>query len=442
MAKPKTKDKASKPEKTEAKEEKPEDKPPEEEKPVEETKEESEEKTEAPEEKKEETIGDIVEEEGLVTEPDRESMLGKEGAPELSEITMKLDKLEGKTDLFKGMLESFNERILDLNERLGDTRRMVFEREKASSEMEGEIGQVSTIVKELDPEKIVLRFEKFKTEIDKGEANIERLNDLLNNLSERLKVVEEKTSKITSIENIVNAGKLVDQKIKEIEDTKKYADKMASKVEAMFLEINDKLALIKSNLDLIEKHDTMLQEFMKDVDNIRFQIDEDLVKRKQADELIESVKDVIVEEVVGINPAAFENIRRRVAIMEYSQKDKKILESERKNYMVLMEKVERDFQMGRIKRITYDELKKSTGKKIEEIEMVIESRLGGKKRHKSKPEKLKEKLMAESPKVEEKKPAKEPQKEEAEKPVKQPKKEKLKEKLMRLSKGKSLEEAK
>ena len=390
---------------------------------------------EAPvEEEKEETIGAIVEEEGLVTEPDRESMLGKEGTPELSEITMKLDKIDGKNELFKGMLDSFNERVLDLNERLGDTRRMVFEREKVTSKMESELGQVSDIVKELDPEKIVLKFEKFKMNIDKESSNIERLNDLLHNLTDRTKIIEDKTSKITSLENIVNAGKMVEDKIKEIEDTKKYGTKMASKVEAMFLEINDKIAYIKSSLDLIEKHDTMLQEFMKDVDQIRFQIDEELVKRKQIDEMIESIKDVIVEEMVGINPAAFDNIRRRVAIMEYSQKNRKQLDEERKSYMSLMEKVERDFQMGRIKRISYDELKKSTEKKLEEIEMVTEIRLGGKKR-KEKPEKLKEKLMAASPEVKlpkesPKETVKAPKEVVPEKPSKIGK---LKEKLMKLS---------
>ena len=390
---------------------------------------------ESAETKKEETIGDIVEEEGLVTEPDRESMLGKEGSPELSEITMKLDKIEGKNELFKGMLDSFNERVLDLNERLGDTRRMVFEREKVASKMEGELEQVLDIVKELDPEKIVLKFEKFKLDIDKESSHIERLNDLLHNLTERTKVIEDKTSKITSLENVVNAGKMVEEKIKEIEDTKKYADKMASKVEAMFLEINEKISFIKSSLDLIEKHDTMLQEFMKDVDQIRFQIDEELVKRKQVDEMAESIKDVIVEEMVGINPAAFDNVRRRVAIMEYSQKNRKQLDEERKNYMSLMEKVERDFQMGRIKRISYDELKKSTEKKLEEIEMVLETRLG-KKGKKEKPRKLKEKLVVAPPKSEspkrdlEKQEDKEKEGPALEKPSKVGK---LKEKLMKLS---------
>ena len=153
-------------------------------------------------EEKPQTIGDIVEEEGLVSEPDRESMLGKEGQPELSEILMRIDRIDGKLELFKGMLDSFGERMVEVNERLGDTRRMVFDREKWASRIETEFDKVKDIVKELDPEKIVLKFEKFDSRLGKQEARGERMEDLLENTSERLKMVEKKLGDIKSIQNI------------------------------------------------------------------------------------------------------------------------------------------------------------------------------------------------------------------------------------------------
>ena len=54
-------------------------------------KEEKEEEERKEEEAEEKTIGEIVAEEGLVTEPERESMLKEERVPELSEIVMRLD---------------------------------------------------------------------------------------------------------------------------------------------------------------------------------------------------------------------------------------------------------------------------------------------------------------------------------------------------------------
>ncbi|MBR9680979.1 MAG: hypothetical protein GOU98_04105 [Candidatus Altiarchaeota archaeon] len=342
------------------------------------------------EESQEQTIGDIVEEEGLVTEPDRESMLGKDAAPDISELLMRIDRIDGKLDLFKGMLDSFGERISDMNERLGDTRRMVFDREKWASKLETEFEKVSSIVKELDPEKIVLKFEKFKTGIDTQDARVSRLDELQNNANERMKLVEEKLVNIKSLDNIMKAAELVDKKIKEIEDTKNYSDKLAAKVESMFLEINDKVSYLKDNVSKLQKVDSLTNDATKEIESIKFQIDQELVKRKDADELIDSVKDIIVEEIVGINPAAFDSLRHRVTLMENKDKSSKSLENEMGKYSGLMDKVERDFQMGRLKDQSYGEIKKSTEKKIAEIKYVLELRSN--KPNKA-PQKLKEKLI-------------------------------------------------
>ncbi len=331
-----------------------------------------EETTQEETQKEEGTIGDIMKAEGLVTEPDRESMLKSQSTPKLSEITMKIDRISGKLELFKGMLDSFSERILDMNERLGDTRRMVFEREKTSSKIETRFDKVETIVKDLDPEIIVLRFEKFKASIDKQNSNLERIKELLTNVSDRLNITEKKLSKIKSIDNIVNAGKIVEEKIKTIEDTKKYSDKMASKVEAMFLGVNEKISGLTEILNKIDKNDVILQDSLKDIDKIRFQIDEDLVKKKQIDSLIDSVKDIIVEEVVGINPVAFDNLRRRISLLENKTKTPQMLEGEKKKLILLSDQIERDYQMGRLNKDSYSEIKKSIEKKVNEIEMVSE----------------------------------------------------------------------
>ena len=351
-----------------------------------------------PEEGGERTIGDIVEEEGLVSEPDRESMIGQEGVPELSEILMRVDRIDGKLELFKDMLDSFSERIVDLNERLGDTRRMVFDREKLSSKLETEFEKVSSIVKELDPEKIILRFEKFKGGIDKQEATISRIDELLINLSGRLKIAEDTVAKIKSLENIMTAAENVNKKLKEIEGTKTYGDKMAAKVEAMFMEVNERVNYLKESVNMIQKHDTVLNDVAKEVETIKFQVDQDLIKKKDADQLIDSVKDIIVEEIVGINPAAFDGLRHRITIIENKDKSSKVLEDEMTKYSVLLDQIDRDFQMGRIKDDTFNEIKRSTEKKIDEIKYVVELRsLKKEKPTKEKkeptPEKLKEKLL-------------------------------------------------
>jgi hypothetical protein len=345
------------------------------------------------------TIGDIVEEEGLVSEPDRESMLGQEKVPELSEVLMRIDRIDGKLELFKGMLDSFGERMIEINERLGDTRRMVFDREKWASKLETDFDKVQGIVKELDPEKIVMKFEKFNADISKQGARLERTEDLSKNLSERLKTVEKKVADIKSIENIMKAGEAVEEKLKQVDESKRYVDKVTAKVEAMFMETNENMAYMKKNLDSISKHDTMIQDLLKEIESLKFQADQELASKRDVEEMVDSARDIIVEEVVGINPAAFDNLRSRVTLMENQNKSNKELEDELKKYNALLDRVERDFQMGRVTDETRDDLKSSAEKKIDEIRQVLEQRHGGRKKETkkeekpAKPEKLKDKLL-------------------------------------------------
>ncbi|TRO61975.1 hypothetical protein E2P64_00365 [Candidatus Bathyarchaeota archaeon] len=383
----------------------------------------------------ERTIGDIVEEEGLVTEPERESMVGKEGTPELSEIMMRIDRIDGKLELFKGLLDAFNERLIELNERLGDTRRMVFDREKWASKLEADFDKVSTIVNELDPEKIVMRFEKFNTTLDKENASLERMNDLAANISARLKVVEDKLADVTSLENVMKAGKIVEEKLKKVQEAKIYSDKVSAKIEAMFLETNERVAYMKENLDKIEKHETMVEDLLKELEGMKFQIEEELIKKREADELIESVKDIIIEEIVGINPMAFDNLRRRVTMMENRGKSEKELQAELTKYSELMDQVERDFQMGRIKDEARDELKTSTLKKMEEIQMVLDSRRGKKQKTElKKTEKFREKIIKEEEASEKKEGSKEGETGAPENKEERGKMAKLKDKLLSMGK--------
>ena len=110
--------------------------------------------------------------------------------------------------------------------------------------------------------------------------------------------------------------------------------------------------------------------------------------------------------------------------MENKGKSDKDLQGELKKYSELMDQVERDFQMGRIKDEARDELKSGTQRKIEEIQMVLDGRRGGKKiKEKKIPEKTRENLLKEVEAVESKTEGKE-----------KGKMEKLKEKLLKMGK--------
>jgi len=142
----------------------------------------------------------------------------------------------------------------------------------------------------------------------------------------------------------------------------------------MFLEINDKIELVRKNLEKIEKHDAIIKDVLKDLEKVKFELSERYATKKDVEKLVDSIKDVVVEEMTGISPVAFENLRRRVAILENEKKSIEELETEKRNLIMLMDKVDRDFQMKRISKRAYEELKRSIEIKLEEIEMVLEEK--------------------------------------------------------------------
>jgi len=312
------------------------------------------------------TIGDIMKDEGLIKEPEVSAM-SKDDKGDFSEVFMRIDKIEGRIEALKERDNAFTENLLDIKQNLGDIRRMVMDREKASTKMDGEFERVRMTVKELEPQLLVRRFEKFNTRMDKTDSLMERTKDVLNNFKERIRMLEDKISKIKNLENLANVTSNINSILKEVKENKRYTDRLASKVESIFSETNKKMMDIKKDRELISKVDEISMELMKELDRLKFKIEQDTVKPKE----IEGLKESIVNEIEGINPNAFEKLKRRVGLLETEMKDVKQLQSEKTRVKKLLDVAKEDFRKGKIDQKSYNELKGSCETKLKEINRIL-----------------------------------------------------------------------
>ena len=216
-------------------------------------------------------------------------------------LLINLEKLSGKLELLEGFRPQVNERLSRLSEEIGDLRRMILDRERSQRELEVDMDRFKAIMEEISPEKFSLKLEKITAGLDKSNARIERNEVLFNNVEKELQKIREAFSKIKSFENLVDISKKIKREVDLIENTKRYTDRLASKVETIFAELSDKTAELKKSLATVDKINELTQEIVKEQDKLRLRFDEEVLKQKDLEqvkkEVAEKVKEITLKEL-------------------------------------------------------------------------------------------------------------------------------------------------
>ncbi|MFH1249219.1 MAG: hypothetical protein V1660_03635 [archaeon] len=318
--------------------------------------------------KKQRTIGDQLKEEGMIQEPQRtDDEVTVEKKTELSELIVKIDRLEGKLEMLKEVSDAINSRISDINERMGDLRRMVLDSEQVVGELKASFEKVKDIVKELEPQKLVRDLQKFEGEMTNGNAKIEKAGIAVENFNQRIKRIEEEFNKIKSFDNMVDVLKRITEKEKGIEEARRYADRVGAKVDSIFSDINEKVAELTQERLTIVNLDELSNKMVKDLADLQFKFNEKTLKKDD----LEMVKETIAKDIVGINPLSFESLRKKVSLIEFQAKTTDELEEEKKRLQHLLDTAKADFDAKKLSPKSYEELRNACQIKIAEVEITL-----------------------------------------------------------------------
>ncbi len=202
----------------------------------------------------------------------------KEEKPKGLEVSMenlllKTEKLDTKLDIIDRFRGDTNERIIVLAEEIGELRSMIMETDRSFSQIETNFETMKDTVGDVEPLKIRKEFEKREQELTETKVKLEKLENMIKALEQEAKSFRETMEKIKSFENLVEVSKKIDKKISKIEDTKKYADKTAAKVESIFGEMSERLSDIEKERAKITKLDELTIEMAKMLDEVSSRLD-------------------------------------------------------------------------------------------------------------------------------------------------------------------------
>ncbi len=334
------------------------------------------------------------------------------------ELLKEVEKIKGKIELLEGTREELNDRIASISEEVGDLRRMILDREQSQRELEVNFEKVRDAVEQIEPLKIAKEMEKLSAEIEKTSARVEINEQLFRNFDEEIKKVREVLSRFKSFENLVDLEKRINEKVSRIEKAERYTERMASKAEGIFADLNEKLLALKDKLDTIKKVDDLTKDLVKEVDQLSLKLEKDVAKTEDLDKLKQSLEKKIekktdlleakiesrINEIVNEIPAHedynVEDIKNRIKELAASIKDlerknihqkseledvMKRVESvlkmfkspeelldEREKIINLMKKVESDYRSGSLKRESYKEIIEANKKRLEAIDAILE----------------------------------------------------------------------
>jgi DNA repair exonuclease SbcCD ATPase subunit len=262
----------------------------------------------------------------------------------LSDIILRLEKVDGKIDIMDRFRNDFTERTTQLAEEIGELRSMVMERERALDKVTAEFEMVKDAVADIRPQKIKKELDKRELETMEDRAKIEKIEIMVKTLSEENKSFRGKMEKIKSFENLVELSYELDRKISEMKEIKTYADMMASKVESIFSELNDKVSQLESQREKIDKMDELTIEMTKMLDEVslkltKFVEQKDLKDLKKT--LEEDFKKMSVAKVAGGKTVILPDVDAKISELSSKvDKLKLIIESQNSVIMNIIDRLQ------------------------------------------------------------------------------------------------------
>lgn len=210
----------------------------------------------------------------------------------VDQLVMKIERIDGRISAIDEMNKAVNERITGLSEEIGELRSSILEKERTINEIESQAKKVMDAFEEIEPETFRKELEKKEEEIVKTQASIESLLLKQKEIKDTLDKLQGVMEKVKSFENLVEMTGKINEKLSQIEESKKYTSRLASKVENIFSELNNRMKEFKSSMEKVEMNDETIKEMMKSVDVMEIKV-EKVVAKDQLEKIEKDLKEEI-----------------------------------------------------------------------------------------------------------------------------------------------------
>ncbi len=319
----------------------------------------------------------------------------------VEDLLLKTEKIEGKLASFEEARGRIDDRILRVSEQVGELRSMLLEREKSFGILESEFEMIKDVFEDVKPSEFLKELDKKETEIAKTNANVEKLETMVQRFSEEVMEFRDLLGKIKSFENLVDIAREVSEKVTGINETKQYTERLAAKSESIFAELNKQLATIEDYKSQIMQNTELTAETVRSLDDLAVKLGTSATEESLKSSLMD-LEDALTKKFGASEKLAerlesfassVEFMEKRVRIMELDKVSTEVgekikelspgltqmrrieqLTRERKDILDLMQSTEKEHGET-VSDEAYEEIKKSSEKKLKEIKGIIKGDL-------------------------------------------------------------------
>jgi len=234
-------------------------------------------------------------------------------------LVAEIEKIQGRLDIVNELKNQLTETTRTFSEEIGELRTMILDREKSFSKIEIGFEKINEIVKDIEPQTIRKNFEKKEQKILELDARIEKLERFSKELIKQTEKVREVIEKVKSFENLVSVAERVKKYLRQAEETKNYADRIAGKVETMFEDMNNKVIDLDEKSAKLEDIDSLLKELVPTVDKLQIEVSNKADKKDVVSLKRSGVSRIVEERIDKIEKDEAE-IQKKFINLEESKK--------------------------------------------------------------------------------------------------------------------------
>ena len=187
-------------------------------------------------------------------------------------LEVEIERLKATLSTSKEFQKAMEERFSHVSESIGELRTSVIEREKQIKDLEIAALRSSDLVKEVQPEKLMLETRKAETKIDVLQGKLDSYDNLFSSIIEEIKAIRRLTAEFEGVESIRDLNREMRGELGEIKKAESRTAIESSKIAKIFEEMQKKYEEqqeIKSILHETITENTAIKKEM-DAINVRF----------------------------------------------------------------------------------------------------------------------------------------------------------------------------
>jgi hypothetical protein len=185
--------------------------------------------------------------------------------------SIELEKMNARVDSIIEWIKQFYERFTYLSESIGSVRTMAMTNEKELSKMVTETSKVVDMVNELEPDKLMVNYQKINLRITAVSERVEAIKQIHENLVNELQELKRRADAFIGVEGLLKLNEDVKKDLIEVKKLSSTVRVNSDKAEQIFMEIRRGFEESQKNMQLVGNLEANYNAFRKEFEKMKLE---------------------------------------------------------------------------------------------------------------------------------------------------------------------------